>query len=101
MAKSTRDKNRKPLHPGALLARHAIPNSGLDKQDVAEALGISRQLLHRICAEKAPVTPNVALRLGVLFDNGPDIWFDLQSRYDMWQAAQAFDPSVVKRKVAA
>ena len=35
---------------------------------------VARQLLHRILAEKAPVTPAMALRLGKFCGNGPDLW---------------------------
>jgi antitoxin HigA-1 len=37
----------------------------------AKALGVSRQILHKILAEKAPVTPEMAVRLGKFCGNGP------------------------------
>lgn len=98
MTKSLRNPDRPPMHPGALLARHVIPNCGMTKSEIADRLGITRQTLHAICSEKAPVTPNVALRLGTLFGNGADIWFDLQARHDMWRAAKNFDAAVVNVK---
>ena len=36
--------------------------------------------------EKQPVTPGMALRLGKLCGNGPDLWLNLQKRYDLHQA---------------
>ena len=38
--------------------------------------------------EKQPVTPMMALRLGKLCGNGPDLWLNLQKRYDLQRAAQ-------------
>jgi plasmid maintenance system antidote protein VapI len=34
-------------------------------------------------AERQPVTAQMAIRLGKLCGNGPDIWYNLQKRYDM------------------
>jgi addiction module HigA family antidote len=32
------------------------------------------------------VTPAMALRLGKLCENGPDLWLNLQKRYDLQRA---------------
>jgi addiction module HigA family antidote len=51
-----------------------------------ELLGVSRQTLYDVLKEKQPVTPSMALRLGKLSGNGPDLWLNLQKRYDLHQA---------------
>ncbi|MHA1553106.1 MAG: HigA family addiction module antitoxin, partial [Alphaproteobacteria bacterium] len=50
--------------------------------------GVSRQALHKIMAEKAPVSPEMALRLGKFFGDGPRIWLRLQEAVDLWDAEQ-------------
>ena len=52
-------------------------------QDLADALGISRAQLYAILSESTPITAAMALRLGKLFGNGPDLWLNMQSRYDI------------------
>lgn len=75
-----------PMHPGELLREDVLPALGRSKVEIARLLGISRQTLYDILAEKQPVTPGMALRLGKLVGNGPTLWLNLQRRYDLWQA---------------
>ncbi len=72
-----------PVHPGALLREDILPHVKMSKTDIAGALGISRAQLYAILSEDAPVTAAMALRLGKLFGNGPEIWLNMQSNYDI------------------
>ena len=54
----------------------------------ARLLGVSRQTLYDVLKEKQSVTSRMALRLGNLCGNGPDLWLNLQKRYDLHQAQQ-------------
>ena len=49
-----RNANRCPTHPGALLREDIIPAVNRSVREVAGLLGISRQHLHAIMAEKKP-----------------------------------------------
>lgn len=88
-----RARDRAPTHPGFLLADTVIPATGKPKSEIAKLLGISRQHLYSILNEEKPVSPDVAVRLGKLFGNGPDIWVRMQGAYDTWQAEQLVDVS--------
>lgn len=78
---------RKPTHPGEVLREDVLPTINLPKVAIANALGISRQHLDRVLHEDAPVTAEMAMRLGKFIGNGPDVWLNMQSRYDLWQLA--------------
>jgi addiction module HigA family antidote len=71
------------MHPGELLREDILPALARPRAEIARHLGVSRQTLHAILTERAPVTPEMALRLGKLCGNGPDLWLNLQSRYDL------------------
>jgi addiction module HigA family antidote len=88
-----RNPDRCPTHPGALLREDIIPAVKRTKTEIADLLGISRQLLHAILAEKKPVSPETAVRLGTLFCEGPEIWLRMQGAYDLWHAQRAVDVS--------
>jgi len=72
-----------PVHPGALLREDVLPNVSMTKSDIAAALGVSRAQLYAVLSEKAPVTAAMALRLGKFFGNGPELWLNMQSNYDL------------------
>ena len=71
-----------PVHPGTLLREEVLPAAKLSVTDAAAALGITRQTLHSILREAQGVTPPMALRLGKLFGNGPELWLRMQQDYD-------------------
>jgi antitoxin HigA-1 len=76
------------MHPGELLREEILPVLGRPKTEVARLLGVSRRTLYDIVEERQPVTPMMASRLGKLCGNGPDLWLNLQKRYDLQRAKQ-------------
>ena len=60
---------------------------------------MSRQQVHRIMAETAPVTPEMALRLGKFCGNGPDLWLRMQASYDLWSARPDLEPEIERIQV--
>ena len=47
-------------------------------------LGVSRKTLSKIINGKGSVSPEMALRLSRAFDTTPDLWLNLQKKYDLW-----------------
>ena len=76
-------KNLRPVHPGELLREDVLPAVARPKTEIARLLGISRQTLYDILNEKQPVTAQMAMRIGKLCGNGPEIWLKMQGRYDL------------------
>ncbi len=79
-------KNMRPIHPGEILREDVLPALGRPKTEIARLLGISRQTLYDIINERQPITAQMALRIGKMCGNGPDIWLNLQKRYDLKMA---------------
>jgi antitoxin HigA-1 len=86
----------RPSHPGELLKEDVLPALRLTVTAAAEKLGISRQTLHAILSERSAVTPEMAVRLGKLCGDGPEIWLRMQMNHDLWQAKRNL-ADVVKR----
>jgi addiction module HigA family antidote len=78
-----------PSHPGEVLREDVLPALGLTVTAVADALGVSRQMLHALLAQRAAVSPEMALRLGKLCGTGPGIWLRMQEQHDLWHLERA------------
>ncbi len=75
---------RKPTHPGGLLKRQYLEPLGITITEFAQAIDVSRKTVSEIVNEKCSITPNMALRLATAFDTTPQLWLNLQQRYDLW-----------------
>ena len=80
-------RTRAPLHPGRIAAS-VLADNGLSIRDAAKRIGVSHGTLSNVLKEKDPaaMTPDMALRIGTLFGNGPEIWLGLQADYDLFHA---------------
>jgi addiction module HigA family antidote len=77
---------RPPTHPGAILREDVLPALGISVSEAARQLGVTRQTLHRVMAEKVSITPAMAARLGRFCGNGPGLWLRMQQAFDLWRA---------------
>jgi addiction module HigA family antidote len=59
---------------------------GMTVTATARALGVSRQMLHDILAERKPLSAAMCLRLARLFGSTPEFWMRLQASYDLKKA---------------
>lgn len=80
--------NRAPSHPGALLREFVLPELNLTIKDFAIKLGVTRQQIHRILAEESDISTDMALRLGKICGNGPQLWLGMQEARNLWIAQE-------------
>jgi len=77
-------RTRPPTHPGAIIKYDYLEPLSLSVAKLAEHLGVSRVTVSKIVNERAPVTPEMALRLARVFDTTPELWLSLQQEHDLW-----------------
>ena len=87
-------KGLTPTHPGELLREDVLPALGKSKTYIADALGVSRMTLHDLLAEKQPLTPNLALRIGKLTSSRPEFWLRMQMNYDLRTLQEQLRPEL-------
>jgi antitoxin HigA-1 len=67
--KAVRNPDRCPSHPGAVLS-DILDDFKMPKAEISQRLGISRQHLYDILAERKSLSPNVAALIGKMFGGG-------------------------------
>jgi len=78
-------------HPGESLREDYLPDFEWSTEEFAARLRVSWQVAEDLLAERVPVTPELALRLGKLFGQGPGFWLLQQLAHDYYAAFQAAD----------
>lgn len=79
-----KNRTRKPIHPGIVLDEHYVKPLALNLDELAQRLGIARNTLFKVRTGKTSVTPHLALSLAEAFDTTPQLWLNLQQKYDLW-----------------
>ena len=80
-----------PLHPGKVL-REFLGDTNVTA--AAKHLRVSRATLSRILNGKAGISADMSLRLSAAFGTHAEIWYELQTDYDLWQASQKKQPRI-------
>jgi addiction module HigA family antidote len=74
-----------PPHPGSVLKEYLGP---LSVTDAARHLGVTRVTLSRLLNGVAGISAEMALRLSEALGTTPELWLDMQTQYDLWQASR-------------
>ncbi len=77
-----------PVHPGEILAGRYSSRGRPVRHCRREALGVSRQMVHDILAERRPLSAIMCLKVSRLLGSTPEFWMRLQAEYDLKKAAQ-------------
>ena len=88
-----------PPHPGARI-QEMLPELNIKIAEMARRLHFSREMLSRVINGRAPISPDLAVRLERSGLSTARFWLGLQMNYDLWQAEHREQP-VVDRLVAA
>jgi antitoxin HigA-1 len=80
-----------PPHPGLVL-REYLGDIGVSS--AAAHLRVTRVTLSRLLNGKAGISASMALRLADALGTSPELWMNMQSQYDLWQARRRRQPAV-------
>lgn len=83
-----------PAHPGEILLEMYLKPLGVTITDAAAALGVTRKHVSAIVNGRAPVTPDMAVRLAAVFATDPELWVNMQAQYDLWTVSKQARPKV-------
>ena len=71
--------------------------AGLSQVELARAIGVPVGRVRDLVHGKRGITPDLAARLAVFFGTSPDLWINLQARFDAKVAQRDLVPVMAKR----
>lgn len=77
------DKRSSPVHPGEILREDFLPEYNLKPYGLAKAIGVSRNRIERLVREEISLTADTALRFARFFGTSPEMWLNMQRKYDL------------------
>ncbi len=77
----------RPTHPGVFVREDILTELGLTQEELAHWLGVSRRSINQLVNGKRGITADMALRLGKFTNTSPQLWLNLQTSVDLWDAA--------------
>jgi addiction module HigA family antidote len=80
-----------PPHPGLVLREDF---GEMSVSAATEHLRTTRVTLSRVLNGKAGISANMAFRLAAALGTSPELWMNMQSQYDLWQAGRRRQPVV-------
>lgn len=82
-----------PVHPGEILGE-TLDDLGLSMNRLAQAIHVPANRISAIVAGKRSITGETALRLARYFSTSPAYWMNLQARFDLESARDAWEAKV-------
>ena len=91
-----------PPHPGEVLKELYLDPLEITVTDAAKALNVTRKTLSAVINRRSGVSSEMALRLSKALNTSPEVWINLQAKFDLWNAKQNLSVKDVKllRKAA-
>ena len=77
------DSEFAPVTPGEMLKEEFLKEYALWQSQLSRDIGISPNRIAEIVNNRRRISADTALRLGLYFDNSPEFWMNLQTRYDL------------------
>ncbi|CAN5511405.1 HigA family addiction module antitoxin [soil metagenome] len=78
-----------PVHPGEVIGEDILTELGMSAKELAKQLGVPPNRITEIIRGRRSITADTALRLARWLGGPPEIWLDLQRRYDLETAELA------------
>jgi addiction module HigA family antidote len=76
----------KPTHPGKMVKTMCLEPLELSVTEAAKALKVSRPTLSKLLNGHMSISPEMAIRLAIVFDTSEELWLNMQAGYDLWLA---------------
>ncbi len=83
-----------PIHPGEILREEFLKPLNLSVYALAKAIRVPAPRIHDIVHERRSISADTALRLGRYFRTSPELWMNLQTRYELERAREVLGDEI-------
>lgn len=83
------------IHPGEILLEDFMKPMGITARQLSADIDVPPSRVSEIVNGNRPITPDTALRLGLVFSMEPRYWLNLQAEYDMRMMDRGFRNTAV------
>jgi antitoxin HigA-1 len=82
-----------PIHPGEFL-KEILDELQMSQAEFARKVGFSPMRISHVIRGDRPITAEMALVFGKVFNQTPQYWLNLQSAYDLKLATNSMGPKL-------
>ncbi len=86
----------KPSHPGVFIREFILNEFNMNQKQLATHLGVSWRTINQLVNGKKKVTADIALRLGKFTNTNPQVWTNLQTTLELWEASHRVTNSPIE-----
>jgi addiction module HigA family antidote len=80
-----------PVHPGTVLKGLYLEPMEINITQAASKLGVARKTLSQLINGHMGISAEMAIRLSKALNTTPQLWMNMQQRYDLWIAEKKSD----------
>lgn len=81
------NRKMRNIHPGEILREEVINALELSITEASRLLGVTRTTLSKITNGKSDISPEMCYRISLVFGGTPEIWANLQTKYNLREIA--------------
>ena len=89
-------KQLDPIPPGEILLEEFLKPMGISQNKLGRDIGVPITRINEIVHGKRSITVDTAMRLARYFGTSPEVWMNLQQRYDLEIAREELQPKLEK-----
>ena len=82
-------KRLDPIHPGEILQEEFMKPASVSQNRLAREIGVNVARISDIVRGRRGVSADTAVRLAAFWSTTPEFWMNLQTNYDLANAALA------------
>ena len=86
--------HRAPTHLGEMLRDECLNPTGLTQRELADGIHVPYHRVHELVSGRRGVTPHTALRLAKFLGTSPDVWMNVELRWDLRHAQRGEAPEL-------